>query len=231
MFKSVDWTATYFQGCNHDCVYCWTKFMPGGPISHVPRLMQTDEHQIIKGKTGICFLNSAHDTFAACIPDSWIMAQLRWIGRQPEGLVFYLQSQNLWRAQGYMPWLKKLQDRIIIGTTIQTNDEELVKSVSNAPSIFSRYQCMLRFGVEGFRLRLALEPLFKFNLRNLRDMVFDIKPELVEVGLDNYAHRHKVKIPQSDLKPYKILYEEIVDFGIPVFEKESIEKWRKTGKR
>jgi len=230
MFKSVDWTGTYFQGCNHDCVYCWTKFMPV-PISHTPKLKQTDEFQIIRGKTGVVFLQSAHDTFAACNPTSWILAMIRWMKRQPDGLVFYLQSQNLWRAQQFIPLLKEIQDKVIIGTTIQTHNEHLVKAISNSPSIYSRYQAMMRFGFQGFRLRLSLEPLFKFSLRKLRDMVFDINPEIVEVGLDNYAHRHKVDIPQPDRCDYKNLYKEMIEYGIKVFEKESIGKWRRTGKR
>lgn len=227
MFKSVDWTATYYQGCNHDCVVCWTKFMPGGPISHQPRLMQTDEHQVIKGKTGVCFMNSAHDTFAACIPDSWITEMLRWIRRQHEGLVFYLQSQNVYRAQGFMPQLKEIKDKVIIGTTIQTDDEDLIKAISNAPSIYTRYQAMLKFSAQGFRTRLSLEPLFRFNVRRLSDMVIHINPELVEAGLDNYAHRHKIDIPQTDRGSYHALYGELVDHGITVVEKESITKWRK----
>ncbi len=205
--------------------------MPWGAINHEPKLLQKNEHYIIKGKEGVVFLNSAHDSYSACIPDEWICAMHRWIGRQPEGLVFYLQSQNIWRAQAYMEQLKKIQDKVIIGTTIQTDNEELIRSLSNSPSIYSRHQAILRFGVQGFRLRLALEPLFKFKTRKLLDMVFDINPELVEIGLDNYADQHKLNIPQTDRKTYTIIYNEIADYGIPIFEKASIEKWRRTGKR
>jgi len=231
MFKSVDWTATYYQGCNHGCKICWTLFMPGGPISHEPRLMQTDEFQIVKGKTGVCFLNSAHDSFAACIPDIWIYTMLRWISRQPDGLVIYLQSQNIGRAQQFMPQLKEIQDKIILGTTFQTDIEKIVQSFSNAPSIYSRYQGMLRLKVQGFRLRLSLEPLYKFTPTKLRDIVFDINPELVETGLDNYAVRHKLDIPQPDMKAYCTLYREMKKYGIEVFEKDSIKKWRNWRKR
>lgn len=231
MFRSVNWTATYYQGCSHGCKVCWTLFMPGGPISHEPRLMQTDEFQVLRKREGVVFMNSAHDTFAACIPDEWILAMLRWIRRQHEGLVFYLQSQNIGRAQQFMPQLKEIQDKVILGTTIQTDNEELVKSISNAPSIYSRYQGMLRLGFQGFRLRLSLEPLYKFTPTKLRDMVFDINPELVETGLDNYASRHKIDIPQPSSWEYNFLYRDLSDYGIKVFEKESIGKWRRTGKR
>lgn len=230
MFRSVDWTGTYFQGCNHGCVFCWTQFMPWGAISHEPKLMQTDEFQIIRGKEGVVFLNSAHDTFAACISEEWILAMIRWIGRQPEGLVFYLQSQNVWRAQQFIPELKKIQDKVIIGTTIQTDSEELIKTISNAPSIYSRYQAMLRFGAEGFRLRLSLEPLFSFNYYNLSEMVLNIGPELVEIGLDNYAHKHKLDIPQPERRFVEGLRQDILGAGIKVFEKQGMENWRTTGR-
>jgi len=230
MFRSIDWTGTFYQGCDHDCQYCWTRFMPGGPISHTPRLIQKDEFEIIKNKKGVVFLNSAHDSFAACIPDEWILAMLRWIGRQNDGLVFYLQSQNVWRAQAYMEKLKEIQDKVIIGTTIQTDDEKLIRAVSNAPSIYSRYQAMRRFGIQGFRLRLSLEPLFRFKPSKMMDMIFDINPELVEVGFDAYAHRHKIKIPQPDRKPYIHLYKDMKEYGIEINEKQGMERWRTTGR-
>ncbi len=231
MFKSVDWTATYYQGCNHGCKVCWTLFMPGGPISHEPRLMQTDEFQVLRRREGVCFLNSAHDSFAACIPDEWIRAMLRWIRRQHEGLVVYLQSQNIGRAQQFMPELKEIQDKIILGTTLQTDIEAIVQAISNAPSIYSRYQGMLRLKTQGFRLRLSLEPLYLFTPTKLRDMVFDINPELVETGLDNYAARHKLVIPQPHMKAYCTLYRAMKEYGIEVFEKDSIKKWRNWRKR
>lgn len=236
MFKSVDYTATYYQGCNHGCKFCWTLFMPGGPINHEPRLMQTNEFETIpimrlnEDKEAVVFLNSAHDTFADCIPDEWILAMLRWIGRQPEGLVFYLQSQNVWRALVYMSHLKEIQDKVIIGTTIQTDNEELIKKFSDAPTIYNRYAAMRRFGTEGFRLRLSLEPLFAFNYYDLRKLVLYIRPELVEVGLDNYAGRHKLDIPQPRRGLYEALREDMINAGIEVVEKKGMEKWR-TGKR
>lgn len=231
MFTSVDWTGTYYQGCNHGCLVCFTQFLPWGAISHVPRLLQLDEHQVIKGKTGVVFLQSAHDTFAACIPEEWILAMLRWIGRQPEGLIFYLQSQNVWRAQQFMPQLLEIKEKLILGTTFQTDSEIIVRSMSNAPSLATRHQAMLNFRTQGFRLRLSLEPLYRFNLDKLLAMVTSVAPELVEVGLDNYAHRHKIDIPQPRRGPYQVLHVRMQEHGIKVVEKKSIEKWRKTWRR
>ncbi len=226
MFTSVDWTATYYQGCDHDCIVCFTKFLPWGPINHKPKLLQTNEHQIIKGKKGVVFLNSAHDSFATCIPDEWILAMLRWIGRQHEDLIVYLQSQNVERALEFLPQLKEIQNHVIIGTTIQTDSELIIKKMSRAPSILSRYQAILKFRLDGFRVRLSLEPLFRFNLANMVAMVRDINPELVEVGLDNYAYRHKLEIPQPRLGAYQVLKIRLQNHGIKVIEKDSIKKWR-----
>ena len=232
MFKSVDWTATYYQGCDHGCKFCWTLFMPV-PISHVPCLKQTNEFQVIRRrkKEGVVFLNSAHDSYSSCIPDEWINSMHRWIGRQHEGLVFYLLSQNIQRALTFLPQLEKIKEKVIMGTTLQTDIEKIISKFSDAPSIQDKYQGIRRFGDEGFRIRLSLEPLFSFNYRPLRNMVFDINPELTETGLDNYAHRHKLEIPQPDRCDYKKLYKDMTEYGIPVVEKASIEKWRRTGKR
>lgn len=226
MFRSVDYTCTYYQGCDHNCLYCWTQFIPGGPISHEPKLIQTDEHELLDAREAVIFLNSAHDSFAECIPAEWIRAMLRWIGRQHESLEFYLQSKNPMRALDFLHQLRRVKHKAILSTTIETDRQDIINAISDAPSIFSRTQAMLRLGVEGFRLRLSLEPLYAFNYEALSDIVLRIKPELVEVGLDNYHRRHRVPIPQPSRTMYEALYDTMVEAGIKVNEKKSIKKWR-----
>lgn len=228
MFKSVDYTCTYYQGCDHNCLFCWTLFQRG-PISHKPRLMQYNEHQILKERDAVIFPNSAHDSFALCIPTDWIMQMLRWMGRQHPSLEFYIQSQAIERAFNEPVIFRKLLElnhRVIIGTTLQTNIQGIVSRFSDAPSIMSRYKAMLKFRDHRFRLRLSLEPLFKFDYIKLRDMVLKISSELVEVGLDNYTRRHGLRIPQPDYESYNFLKEDLEDAGIKVCEKRSIERWR-----
>lgn len=62
-------------------------------------------------------------------------------------------------------------------------------------------------------------------------IVIAIDPELVEIGLDNYAHRHKIDIPQTSSWDYNFLYRDLSDHGTTLFEKDSIVKWRRTGQR
>ncbi|MBA7491954.1 hypothetical protein ES702_02502 [subsurface metagenome] len=228
MFRSVDYTATYYQGCDHGCPWCWTLFQRG-PISHEPRLLQRDEYQLLKEREACIFLNSAHDSFALCIPTDWILQMLRWIGRQHPSLEFYLQSQAVERTlneEVILEQLLQVRDRVIIGTTIQTDREDIIRMFSEAPSISRRYQAMLKFKELGFRLRLSLEPLFDFNYAKLADIVLNIGPELVEIGLDNYAHRHKLDIPQPDYMGFRFLVDDMKGAGIRVCEKRSMKKWR-----
>lgn len=229
MFSSVDYTGTYYQGCDHGCLICWTRWMWGGPISHEPRLMQTDEYELLDEREAVIFLNSAHDSLAECNPTEWILAMLRWIGRQHPSLEFYIQSQNPERAltQPILHALEQVKPRVILGTTIQTNRQDIIDSFSKAPPIIRRVYAMLRLGALGFRLRLSLEPLYAFDYLDLRDLVISIGPELVEVGLDNYGHRHKLNIPQPNLSDYLCLKEDLEEVGIRVNEKKSIRKWRR----
>jgi len=233
MFANVDFTGTYYQGCDHGCKICWSQFLPWGTISHEPRLVQTDEHELLKVRDATIFLNSAHDSFAACNPRRWILAMLRWIRRQDKSLVFYLQSQNLARAASkFLGELDLVRDQVIIGTTIQTDNEEIINMISkNAPSIRSRYYAMLRFGVRGFKLRLSLEPLYRFHLLTLSRMVQDIAPDQIMVGLDNYVHKHKLEIPQPIFSGYLRLYKDLTDAEIEVIEKPSVTKWREKNNR
>lgn len=226
MFRSVDYTGTYYQGCDHFCVYCWTLFMPYGPISHEPKLVQKDEFELLKERDAVVFLQSAHDSFANCIPDEWIRSMLRWIGRQDPSLTFYLQSKNIGRAVIFYDLLADIKDRVILGTTLETNFRIITDEISKAPPPVNRYAALLTFSQAGFRTRLSLEPLFKFNFERMRKWILKLRPELVEVGLDNYAKRHGVDMPQPDLWTYERLKRALVNAGIQVNEKDSIVKWR-----
>jgi len=228
MFKSVTHTGTYFQGCDHLCPDCFTQWAFAHPISHVPKLVQTDEYEILKVKDATTFLNSAHDSGANCIPDDWILAMFRWIGRQDPSNAFLIQSQNIKRfaVKPFFSELLKIKDRVIISTTIRTNRETPCGKVPMSNNHKMGY--LARYREYGFRIRLSHEPLWTFDAEKLLKMDQAIKPELIEIGLDNYAYRHKLDLPKPDPIEYEVYRTMLSQAGIKYNEKDSIKKWRQT---
>lgn len=223
MFKSVDFCGTYFQGCDHGCVYCWGNCLPW-PISHEPKLLQKNEYEILKVRDAIIFLNSAHDSFANCIPNELIYAMLRWISRQDPSNKFLLQTKNPTRMSQFLNQLLKIKDRIRLGTTLETTED--TSKYSNAPHpqerAFVLSTLKQSFGFETF---LSLEPLMDFNLEIMIRWIREIKPICIEVGLDNYEWKHGTKLPKPSKQKYVELKKAIIDLGILLKEKDSIIKW------
>lgn len=234
MFKSVDYTFTYYQGCGTfeskepACPVCWTKWFPFGPISRLPKLLQENRNALIPERIqeAVIFLNSAHDTFAPVIPAQWIDDMIYWMGLQHPSIEFLLQSNWLDRALQFEHKLSWLKDRIYIATTFQTDDQSiLTKFGFMTPCLETRLASISTFKALGYRTRISLEPLYRFNWRRLTDMVEEAGPELVEMGLDNYMNRHKLEIPQPSRESCIIIKENLEALGIEVFLKTSMKKF------
>ena len=233
MFRSVDYTGTYYQGCGtendpYPCGYCLTKYLPWGSISHKPRLIQVNEHELLKVRECTVFLNSVHDSFAPVIPSEWIHGMLRWIGRQHETIKLYIQSKYIDRARSeFMAQLLEVQDHVIIGTTIESNRSRQVAQFCNADNVYTRAMALMDFSKLGFRTRISHEPLQAFDVKDLLRMDTAIAPELIELGLDNYLSRHQLNIPQPTYIEYETYVDGLISRGIPFEEKDSIKRWRK----
>lgn len=234
MFKSVDWTFTYYQGCGnfeHDepsCPVCWTKWFVFGPISRLPKLMWEDPQAIIPEDfhESVIFLNSAHDSLAPVIPEAWIRDMAKWMGLQHPSIEFYIQSKWIHRARKFYDLLHPLRDRLIMGTTLMTTDQDLLNRFSFLiPSIDTRFKGLYYLKSAGFRVRLSLEPLYKFDVHEMAKMVLALQPELVELGLDNYMKQHELEIPQPSREDCLELKDIIEENAIIVHLKASMEKY------
>ncbi len=221
MFKSVSHTGTYFQGCDHGCLYCWAKIIG---VSHEPKLKQMDEFEELKVRDAIIFLNSAHDSFAECIPVEWINQMLRWIGRQHYSNKFLLQSKNTRRMAGFLDELLKIKDRIRLGTTVETTGS--MEAYSTAPHPGHRAYYLAHYREKyGFETFLSLEPLMNFNSDAMELWIRAVNPVMIEIGLDNYKHKHKLNLRKPTKKKYRKLRTKLNNMGYHFIEKDSIKRW------
>ena len=227
MFENVDYTMTFYQGCDIDCAYCWAGLRK---IGRAPKFVAEKEKNkplnagSFKTPESIIFVNSAHDWLAPCIPDAWIRDLLHWVGIQPKGLTFYLQSKNIPRTRFFLPELDLVKDRIILGTTIETN-RGFIKDFSKAPDPFERFGALANLSHRGYHTRLSMEPLFAFDPETIIFWITRIHPEEVMIGLDNYQVQHGLQIPQPTQGDYEKLRSAILYSSVKLVEKESIKSW------
>lgn len=97
---------------------------------------------------------------------------------------FLLQTKNPGRFFTFIERLRPIYEKIILGTTIETDGPKL----GSAPSTRVRWNWMVRLKKMGFKTFLSHEPLADFDPAVLKNWIETIEPEAVEIGLENYTN-------------------------------------------
>ena len=224
MFKSVGWTWNPITGCTHDCPYCWAKNLSERygrsfePKLHVNKLLE----KLPDDGTWI-FLGSMGDLFCYGFDSHQIYEVLNVLECYKGSNKFLLQTKNPVRAINFIDQLTQLKDKIIIGTTIETNRETL----GHAPKTIERYAAMVFFDKLGFKTFLSLEPLADFDIGDMTNWILDIQPEAVELGLENYT---KFLTPPPEMKIIDLIAF-LEDCKIPFILKDNLASLASKGER
>ena len=131
MYNFVDYTWNPIKGkCIHDCKYCYMK--QWGVQSDL--CLVGNELKVELGRDNYIFVCSGTDMFAVNIPDAWIMAVLSHCSKFSNKYLFQTKDPTriLLQYEDHLP-----KDSVV-GTTIETNREDLIKSVSDAPKVEER---------------------------------------------------------------------------------------------
>jgi len=116
----------------------------------------------------------------------------------------------------------KLPDNVILGTTIETNDDEFYKSnnISKAPLPSTRYED-LRDAVHS-RKMVTIEPVIKMDIALMISWLKEINPETVWIGIDS----KKPLIGEPSLEEFDNYVSKIKAAGFNVNVKTRIRKSR-----
>lgn len=187
MFRSVGWTYTCFYGCTHGCPYCWAyKFAEDKDGFREPKILYSLLGKIpeLPDDGSWIFLGSQSDLFCDGFYDAEIRSVFTAISAYEGSCRFLLQSKNPVRMIDFTGELLALKDKVVLGTTIETNRE----TPGYAPRTELRYAGLMYFTALGFDTFLSLEPLADFDHRVLADWLINLDTLLaVEVGLENYT--------------------------------------------
>ena len=224
MFKSVGWTWTVVRGCSHACPYCWADAMAKrrGEDFTKPILVEKDLTIRFPRDNSWIFVCSTGDLICDAVPDEWINRVLDRIEYHGVGNRFLLQTKNTPRLYDFKDRLTRLNyapSRVVLGTTIETNRA----TPGYAPPTAAREIFLREFKDLGFNTFLSMEPLAAFDHDVMVQWVENIRPEAIEMGLENYGQT----LPRPSTPEIQRLYDSLVTRGFHVVLKDNLVGWIK----
>ena len=210
MFNIVTATWNPVSGCLYSCNYCWARDLAITKLKNShrysrgfkPSLNET-EFRSKFGKGDIIFVSDMGDLFGDFVPDQWIKQVLEHISLFPE-TDFLFMTKN---PEKYLLLLPYIPKNAILGATIETTDDEIVKTdkISSAPLPSERYKAMK--ALEWDRKIVSIEPIIDFDIDTFIKWMEEINPFIVYVGYDNYCHKLREPTMEKTTKLLNMLSE------------------------
>ncbi|MEM1602036.1 MAG: DUF5131 family protein [Candidatus Bathyarchaeia archaeon] len=148
------------------------------------------------------------DMWGDWIPVEWIDKVLRVVRLKPRSKFFFLTKN----PKRYLEFEDKFSGNVVLGVTLETNRDY---KLTRAPPPRERYEAMVRLN---WRWKaVVIEPILDFD-EEFIDWIYNISPEIVYVGYDNYGNR----LPEPKLEKTRILLEALE--GITALRPKTIRK-------
>lgn len=155
----------------HDCTYCYMKRFPQKTVHLDEKCLKND-----LGSGNTIFVGSSTDMFAENIPYEWIKKVLDHCKEFDNTYLF--QSKNPVRFLEFV-----FPPKVILGTTMETNDVNNYAKYSKAPLPSWRASAMDKLPKEIDRM-VSIEPIMKFG-HLFSSWIKDINPKFVSIGADS----------------------------------------------
>lgn len=201
MYPFVTHTWNAIKGmCFHDCPYCYMKKFN----SLLPIRIDPKELKVNLGSGNFIFVGSGTDAWAFDIPSDWITRVLDYCNKFDNRYLF--QSKDPERFLKFVghPVMKKS----ILCTTIET-DIFYPDIVRNAPRTQERAQGMRELAKLGMKTYITCEPLMKFNLTEMVELIRMCSPVQVNIGKNS---RKDIALPEPTGNEVQALIVELQRF-------------------
>jgi DNA repair photolyase len=208
MYKESVESWNPFVGCRHGCVYCNSSFKRQmkrqkrqclecygfKPHFHAERLGRSLPRTHGHGFIFCCDMGDV----AFCEP-SWMQQVLTRIRRLPDK-TFLIQSKNPNVFGNY-----RFPENVLLGTTIETNRDDLYEGISKAPLPSQRYTAMLK--LQHPRKIVTVEPVLDFDVEVLERWIRRTRPEACYIGYDSKRNY----LPEPELHKVKVLMKKLTE--------------------
>jgi len=208
-----DWVTHMWSpitGCPHQCEYCYVKAY--GNLPYKPEL-KTPFPALGSGKT--IFVGHLCDMFAEGVTALMIREVLQHCNRYSNN-EFVFQSKNPQRMLNYWNFFP---EQTTFGTTIETNRQELLSTISQAPPVGKRALWFGRFPPTGKKF-VTIEPILAFDLLDLLHLIKIARPCWVNIGADSKRH----DLPEPTKEDVEDLIKGLSLLEIPILKKMNLER-------
>lgn len=219
MFKSIDKTWNVFTGCLFECTYCNARKTAETRLRHIPRYKDGFKPHFVEKEATRTF-KPGQFIFIAYMGD--ISFAERWVAEFLMGkFSIYPQTNFLLCSKDpgiFSRWDIEFPSNIYLGTTIESNRDY---GMTKAPIPLVRYTSF--WAVEHPHKFISIEPIMDFDLEILCSWVRNIKPDIIEIGADNY-HNH---LPEPSPEKLKQLLVNLRTICPNVIEKDGLDRLRR----
>ena len=220
-------TWNIWVGCEFGCEYCNARKAALTRFKHItrykdgfrPHLVPEEFSKTFKPGDFVFIGYMGELSFAPRPVVSLILSKVRQ----------YPQSEFLFCVKDpscYKDWGFEYPRNLYLGATIESNIDH---GLSKAPPPRERYKAMCELGHE--KKFVSMEPLLDFHLCTFVEWMKEIKPEIIEVGPDNY--HNNLPEPKSGISgfraPWKVrwLLEMLREFCPTVVEKTGLDRLKR----
>jgi len=190
MYNWLSHMHTHLGGeCPHRCSYCYVKRGRAGNSPKYKgefRLIEP-ELDVNYGSDKRIFIEHMNDLFAWANTNENEMhwnriAILQHCQRYPENQ-YVFQTKNPEKALKYMQYFPP---NFLFGTTIETNDSDLLTGKTQAPDPYDRFMAMLEWAyAHKDKNFVTIEPVMTFSTPILGGWIKGIDPLFVNIGADS----------------------------------------------
>ena len=215
MYDWITHTWPVGRGCAHDCSYCYVKSIPGSDIgTHFIPQAKPD-----LGRDKTIFVGNCIDLFSEEMDSRDIESVLRHCQKYPLNR-YVFQTKNPERMYGYLSAMPQaMPGQSILGTTIESDDAALLAKHSKAPEPTQRALWIGSCKDAGFKTFLTIEPIMRFDLYTMTNIIAVARPDFVNIGADSKRHN----LPEPTGEEIKKLIAAIVELNIPIKIKSNLE--------
>ncbi len=213
-----------FAGCKHNCLYCrnsfqrqikrWARKNCSGWYEFIPHTHPERLNQSLPNTKYMQFIFTCSSGDIACCDDARYLERIIDRIRQERNKTFLIQSKDP-ETFNRITFPKN----VILGTTLETNRDDLYEGVSQAPKPSQRYEDFLK--IRHSLKMVTIEPVIEFDMDGMVSWIENINPCMVWLGYDSGKNR----LPEPELKKVKELYWQLGQKGFMVVLKKIRKAW------